>query len=272
MILITGATGFLGQSLLSRLYMPESKIRVLSRNEGKLIELKQKFPSIEIITGDVANEYIVEKALKGVDKVYHLSAFKHVGMAEEQPLQCIETNIIGTINLLKHFTGETFLAISTDKASKVSGVYGASKMLMEKTVSDYASLYKDIDYRIVRYGNVIYSTGSVLCKWKELLQEGKEIIVTDLCATRFFWTVEQSIDLIFDCLKYAKDSTPYCPNMKSMTIGDLLEAMQQKYGKAKSIKTIGLQKGENKHETIKEGGITSEDAIKYTIPEIKELI
>ena len=271
MILVTGATGFLGRELLKNL---KGNIRVLSRNEGKLIELKTEYPNIEIITGCISDSEICKRALKGVDKIYHLAAFKHVGQAEKQPYQCVNTNLIGTMNLLKYFRGTDFIAISTDKAAQVNGVYGASKYLMEEVIREYEYMNADINYRIVRYGNVLYSTGSVLCKWKDALLNGKDIIVTDFKATRYFWTVKEAIQLIFDCEKYAKDCTPYCPQMKAMTIEDLLSAMMLKYadGKMGKITEIGLQQGENMHEKITKDGLSSAEAEKFTIKEIMELI
>ena len=133
----------------------------------------------------------------------------------------------------------------------------------------------DTEYRIVRYGNVLYSTGSVLCKWKDLLEQGKEVIVTDGDATRFFWTVDQAVDLIFDCLENATDWQPHITDMKSMSINNLLKAMSQKYLPANTdlkIKYIGLQPGENMHEIITEEGFSSEHAERFTIEEIQELI
>lgn len=272
MILITGATGFLGNELIKRLYGKDA-IRVVSRNEGKLIELKQQYPDIEIITGDISDPFIASKVCHEVDGCYHLAAFKHVGLAEKQPLQCTKSNIIGTMNLLESFYGKTFIAISTDKAAQVTGVYGATKLLMERVVSEYEELYPEINYRIVRYGNVLYSTGSVLCKWKDLMEKGEEVIVTDLEATRFYWTVDQAVDLIFDCIENAKDTTPYCPSMKSMKIGTLLKAMHQKYGKGElKYKVIGLQPGENKREKVLENGPYSDEVEMFTIDEIMQLI
>ena len=100
-ILITGGTGFLGKNLIKRL--GNNHIRVLARNEGNLISLKEQYPNIEIITGDISNKFICKKAIDGIDEIYHLSAFKHVGLAEEQSYQCIQSNIIGTMNLLRYF-------------------------------------------------------------------------------------------------------------------------------------------------------------------------
>jgi UDP-N-acetylglucosamine 4,6-dehydratase len=274
MILVTGATGFLGRELLNRLQGDRRalSIRVLSRNEGKLVELKQRYPEIEIMSGCVSDPTICGQALQGIDIVYHLAAFKHVGLAEKQPYQCVNSNLIGTINLLRQFTGSSFMAISTDKATQVNGVYGATKYLMERVISEFEQSNPDTQYRVVRYGNVLYSTGSVLCKWKEALLAGDKVVVTDLNATRFFWSVPQAIDLIFDCEKLATDSTPYCPDMKAMSMGNLLEAMRQKYGRDSRVEVIGLQPGENLHETLHKDGPFSNEVEQFTVAEIKELI
>jgi len=276
-ILITGGSGFLGNDLVNRLQGTGCRVRVMSRNEGNLIKLQMKHPWITIITGDVSDRYSIQQAMKGVDGVFHLAAFKHVGLAETQSRECIKSNTIGSLILLEEAVKEDVdfvLGISTDKAAQVSGVYGASKLLMEKLFTQFEKTYPHIKFRIVRYGNVLYSTGSVLCKWKDLIQRGKEVIVTEPSATRFFWNVDQAIDLIFDCFHNAKDSTPYCPDMKSMRIDDLLQAMIAKYGDGTEIpiKSIGLQPGENLHEKVLEEGPASNEVENFTIEEITELI
>jgi UDP-N-acetylglucosamine 4,6-dehydratase/UDP-glucose 4-epimerase len=274
--LITGGTGFLGSRLIERLLEQEvCKIVTVARNEGKLIMLKEKFSQIDIVTGDISKEFVCQSLFEKYrfDGVFHLSAFKHVGMAEHQAIECLESNITGTINVLKYAKDVDFvLGISTDKAAQVNGVYGLSKLAMERLFKNFEEFRPNIKYRIVRYGNVLYSTGSVLCKWKDLIQQDKEIIVTDSNATRFFWTRDSAIDLIFDCLENANDSTPYCPKMKSIEIADLIIAMYEKYGVNEiKIKKIGLQVGENLHETI-DGKIFSNEVEQYTIDEIKEMI
>ena len=278
-VLITGGTGFLGEELVARiLTFKPSKLRVMSRNEGKLISLKQKFPEIETYPGDISNQFDVNQASKGINVCFHLAAFKHVGMAEKFSLECTRSNVIGTINVLEESVRNKFemvIGISTDKAAQVSGVYGATKLLMERLFKQYEELNSETSYRIVRYGNVLYSTGSVLCKWKELLQKDEEIIITDPGATRFFWTREQAIDLIFSCIDNAKNSDPWVPEMKSMSMGDLLTAMSKKYlpknGTLK-IKEIGLQPGENLHEKIMEAGPDSNQVEKFSIEEIIGMI
>ena len=275
--LVTGGSGFLGTALCKRILEAGSRVRVMSRNEGKLIELKQEYPSVEILTGNVVDKHDVNQALIGVDGVFHLAAFKHVGMAEKQVRECIMSNTLGSLVLLEESRDlglDFVLGISTDKAAQVSGVYGASKLLMERLFDQFAENNPNTKYRIVRYGNVLYSTGSVLCKWKKLIEEGGELIVTDPGATRFYWTVDQALDLIFDCLRDSTDSTPYVPEMKGMSIDNLLKAMISKYADnvTPSIKVIGLQPGENLHEVIVVGGLDSSQVEQYTIDEIKELI
>jgi len=146
--------------------------------------------------------------------------------------------------------------------------------MMERLFSQFEKLNPNCKYRIVRYGNVLYSTGSVLCKWKELIAQNQQCVVTDLASTRFYWTVEQAIALIFDCLEKSNNSEPYCPSMKSMKIEDLLKAMYHKYGSNNYIepKIIGLQKGENQHEKIMEDGPYSNEVENFSIEEIIQLI
>lgn len=277
--LVTGGAGFLGQELIARLEAAGcTNIVTISRNEGKLVALKEKFPFVKIIPGDIADPYCAEKAVQGVDAIFHLAAFKHVGLAEQNVRECVLGNVTGTMNILeltRKYPIEFILGISTDKAAQVSGVYGASKLLHERLFTDYERMNPGTKYRTVRYGNVLYSTGSVLCKWKDRLQNDEEVIITDPEATRFYWTVDQAIDLIFDCLDNAQDSQPYVPEMKSMAVGDLLEAMIRKYlpeGNTPKVKKIGLQPGENFHEVIIEGGPNSSEVERFTIEEIMELV
>jgi UDP-N-acetylglucosamine 4,6-dehydratase len=262
-ITITGGSGFLGEKLVARLI--NHKIKVVSRNEGQLVKLKEKYPQIEIITGDIADEWTARKAVKGADEIYHLAAFKHVGLAEKDTYQCVSSNVLGSIQIIKaslEYKPKLLLGISTDKASQVNGVYGATKFLMERLFSEAERLNKKTKYRIVRYGNVIGSTGSFLTKWKDKMKKGEEVILTDPNATRFFWTVEEAVDHIFECIQKAKNSKPYIPKMKGISMGKVLEACQEKFGNC-PVKTIGLQPGENLHETM-DGKIFSNQVEQYT--------
>ena len=275
--LITGGSGFLGEELIKRILSEGGKVTIVARSEVGLIKTKQTFPDIEYYTGDIADKLTL-KRFTDIQGIFHLAAFKHVGLAETQARECTLSNVLGSINVLEHAVDigvEFVLGISTDKAAQVKGVYGASKLIMERLFFQFEKDYPKIKFRTVRYGNVLYSTGSVLCKWRELLKEGKEVIVTEAGATRFFWTIDQAVDLIFNCMQDAKDSLPFLPYMKSMSIGDLLEAMASKYlpeGAELKVKSIGLQPGENLHERILEDGPASDEVQSFTVEEIKELI
>jgi len=277
--LVTGGSGFLGEKLVKKLLENNVQVRVMARDEGKLIYLKEEYPSVEIYAGDISDPFEVAQACMGIDGIFHLAASKHVGLAEKFTRECVKTNIIGSINILEQSLKQKFdfvVAISTDKAAQVSGVYGSSKLIMERLVQQYENLNPDTKYRIVRYGNVLYSTGSVLCKWKESLKNDKEIIITDPEATRFFWTVDEAVNLIFDCMEKATDSSPFIPLMKSMKVEDLLEAMIQKYyphdRERVRIKYIGLQVGENLHEKILEKGPYSNEVEFFSVEEILQRI
>jgi UDP-N-acetylglucosamine 4,6-dehydratase len=275
--LVTGGSGFLGKELIDRLSADNISLRTVSRNEGALISLKDKFPSTEIYIGDISDPFVVKQAMQNINGVFHLAASKHVGLAEKFVKENVKSNIIGSLNIYEQSLNQPLdfvISISTDKAAQVAGVYGATKLLMERLSLQYEKLNTFCQYRIVRYGNVLYSTGSVLCKWKDLISQGKEVIVTEPDATRFFWTVDQAVDLIMDCMKNSTDSTPYCPNMKSMRIADLLQAMIIKYGNGQDvpIKVVGLQPGENIHEKVLDIGPFSNEVESFSIEEILKLI
>jgi UDP-N-acetylglucosamine 4,6-dehydratase len=278
-LLITGGAGYLGRELVRRLIEKgHTNLVAMSRNEGELIKLKEEFPSVEIVPGDISSATACEMAMKDVRGVYHLAAFKHVGMAEDRVSRCILSNVGGTMNLLEvslRTKPKFVIGISTDKAAQVKGVYGATKFLQEALFREFERANPNTKYRTVRYGNVLYSTGSVLCKWKKALEDGTPITITNPDSTRFYWTVKQAVDLIFDCLENAKDSTPHVTKMKSMRAGDLLDAMIEKYGghlDKVGVHTIGLQPGENMHEVVADGLPNSFEAERYTVEEITELI
>lgn len=267
-IVIFGASGFLGEALIERMYGDE--LTVVARDEGKLIALKEKYPNIRIIIGDISNKWVVEEAMAGQEVVFHLAAQKHVGLSEEFTYQTVQSNVIGTMNLLEESRKtkpNLFLMVSTDKASLPKGVYGATKLLAEKLVKQSERLNPDTQYRVVRYGNVMGSTGSFVIKWKPLMESGREVILTDPEATRYFWTVDEAVDLIFECIENANDSTPYIPKMKAISMGQALEACQEVYGMC-PVKTIGLQEGENMHETM-DGINFSDTAEQFTKEEFK---
>lgn len=274
--IVFGGSGFLGGYLIEHLiYLGHKNIISVSRNESAAVALKERFPLISIMIGDIADPWIVKQAMVDADEIFLLSAMKHVGLAEVQVKSCIDTNVIGTMNVINEslITKPNILMfISSDKAAQGTGIYGMSKKIGEKLMAEAEQINFDTKYRVVRYGNVLYSSGSVLCKWRDKMKKGEEVIVTDVDATRFFWSVYEALDQVFicesDCWPSAK---PFVTAMKSIRIGDLLESMMEKYGKV-PVKIIGLQPGENMHEIIVPELPDSFHSERYTKEEILNLI
>lgn len=256
-IVVFGGSGFLGTSLISRLIKQgNTNILAVARNEGGLVALKEKYPCVEIQVGDIANRWTVKKAMKDADEVQLLSALKHVGIADRDVMSCISTNIHGVENVIMESLNtkpKLLMFISTDKAGQPLGVYGCTKKIGERLMAEAETINPDTKYRIVRYGNVAFSTGSILCKWRDKMKTGEEIILTDPEASRFFWTIDEAVDLIFECMDKATNSTPYIPKMKGVTMQLVLAACMEVYGTC-PVKVIGLQPGENMVETT--DGIT----------------
>ena len=274
--LITGGTGVVGQALCSRILYLGGRVRVFSRSADKLLEMKKKYKNIEIMVGDVTNNLEVSNAYENVKGVFHLAALAQA-MQSGGASESIYINLTGSMTVLNESSNnkvDFVLGVSSDKAVQISGPYGATKFLMERLFDEYQEINKRIKYRVVRMGNVIYSIDSVLYKWKSLLENGDEVIVTEPKATRFFLTKNQSVDLMLNGLK-SDSSKPYCDIPKSTSIGNLLQAMANKYlpkGKELKVKEIGLQPNENLHEQIVDGGPMSNEMEQYTIEELERMI
>ena len=274
--LITGGSGVVGQALCSRILYLGGKVRVFSRSANTLLEMKKKYKDIEIMVGDVTNNLEVSNAYKNVKGVFHLAALAQA-MQSGGASESIHINLIGSMTVLNESSNnevDFVLGVSSDKAVQISGPYGATKFLMERLFDEYQEINKRIKYRVVRMGNVIYSIDSVLYKWKSLIENGEEVIVTEPKATRFFLTKNQSVDLILNGLE-TDSSKPYCDIPKSTSIGNLLQAMSNKYlpkGKEVKVKKIGLQPNENLHERILDDGLMSNEMEQYTIEELERMI
>lgn len=272
--LITGGTGFLGRALIRTLIRSGVKnLVVIARNEGKLIELKNDHPEVEIIPGSIEREVIIDKAAAGgLSGIFHLAAFKHVTMAEDHAYECALSNIVGTMNLLEaaaNLKPAFFVNISTDKAAQVRGVYGATKLIGEKLTEEFHRLNPDTRHLIIRYGNVFRSTGSFIYKWEQAARDGLEIILTDPEATRFFFSVDEAVALIINAVINPEVEGTVIPTIKGVSMGVFAEAFSEMTGA--KIRVSGLQAGENKHETM-DGVIFSNQVPQYTKDEIKELI
>jgi len=264
-ILITGGTGSLGQKLVERIlpFKPKS-IRILSRSEKMQDDMIQKFPQCLYFLGDVRNYHSVLHSMRGCDLVIHLAACKHIIVAEAQPTQAVFTNVIGSINVVNsalHLgTVEKCLAISTDKAVDPLNTYGMTKKLMEAIFMEAnrnRGKLKTV-FSISRYGNVLGSSMSVVPLWRKQIDEGKTVTVTDPAMTRFIFTLDDAVNLVFYSLLNAKGGEIFSKQMQAVFLSILADAMT--HGTASDWKVIGQRPGEKKHEIL-----ISEHEMKDTI-------
>jgi UDP-N-acetylglucosamine 4,6-dehydratase/5-epimerase len=278
-IAVTGATGFIGEKLVDELVKNNFIVHAIARNEGKLIQLSEKHKGqIEVFPCSIEDYCLATKALRGCSGIYHLASSKTVELSEENTLKTIQTNIIGSNNLLRYTVENKhikfIITTSTDKAAHISGTYAATKYLVEKLFQEFDKMNSEnCKYRVIRLGNIIYSTSSVLEKWKAKITKGDSVILTDPDATRFLMTADDVISSLFYCLEHSKNAEPFIPKMKALPIKCLLDLMIEKYGNNRNIliDTIGLQKGENKHE-FSTLGYSSEHAEKWSKEELFKLL
>ncbi len=255
-ILITGGAGALGKELIKRIlpYSPK-KIIIFSRDEEKQDVVKKihGFEKCEYLIGDIKDYHAIRNAIRMVDIVIHAAAFKYVDIAENQVMECLKTNVLGSINVINAVKDEKnveiCLAVSTDKSSAPINAYGMSKCLMEKLFYEAGKTKGDLNTKFltVRYGNVLMTTGSIVPKWQKAYLEKKEIGVTDPKMTRFFFTLDDSIDLIFYTLINGNDGEIVSTKMDAIYIKDLAEVMSR--GEV-PVRVIGMRPGEKRDECL----------------------
>jgi len=272
-ILITGGSGFLGNAIADRLEKVVKELRVFSRDESLQEKMMYRYPRVKYILGDVRDYDSLKNALKGVDIVVHAAAVKYLNWAEVQPSDCVKTNIIGSMNLIKACLDNDVkicVGCSTDKAPEAVNVYGCSKQIMEALFKE-ANQYNSTKFLITRYGNVIGSTGSVIPKWLRCIEDNRVIYVTSKDMRRFFMTVDDAVDCV---LKVIDTEENYIPtNLKAINMWHLAELIAKDRG---MIIESELRPGERKYEilsTEKDGKIyTTNEAEDFTDEEILKLI
>lgn len=228
-VLITGGTGFLGKRLA--LALKKSHRVILTGRNNKQNSAAQKFTGCEVLPMDVARLEAVRDTFVETkpDIVIHAAATKFVDLAERQPLECVDVNVIGSQNVARlalEFGVETAIAISTDKAAPpVRNTYGLSKALMERVFCSLDGRNGKTRFLAVRYGNVAWSTGSVLCIWKKMLEERGVIGTTGPNMRRFFFTVDEAVHLVLTGLQHADElhGKVLSRHMKAAMIRDILE-------------------------------------------------
>jgi UDP-N-acetylglucosamine 4,6-dehydratase/5-epimerase len=255
-ILVTGGTGSFGKAFIEFALenLEPKRIVIFSRDELKQYEVRQKFnddPRLRWFIGDIRDQHRLTRALHKIDYVVHAAALKQVDTAEYNPFEYVQTNIIGTQNIIEAAidTGvKKVVALSTDKASSPINLYGATKLAADKlcqSANHYAAGY-ETRFSVVRYGNVMGSRGSVVPFWKQLADEGKEIPITDSRMTRFWITLPQAVQFVVESFDIMKGGEVFVPRIPSMKIIDLAEAVAP----GAKIYEIGIRPGEKLHEEM----------------------
>jgi UDP-N-acetylglucosamine 4,6-dehydratase len=264
-VLVTGGTGSFGRKfveILQRDYHPK-KLIVFSRDELKQHEMRQIFPEkdhMRYFIGDVRDHDRLERAFRGVDLVVHAAALKQVPACEYNPIEAINTNIIGAKNVIEAAIDQgvpKVLALSTDKAVNPANLYGATKLCAEKLFVQ-GNAYSGADktrFSCVRYGNVVGSRGSVVPLFAEQRKTGK-ITITDPRMTRFWLTLDQGVRFVIHCIEAMHGGEVFVPKIPSMNIMDLAAALAPEC----AVDTIGIRPGEKLHEAL-----LSEDEARNTI-------
>ena len=258
-ILITGGTGSFGNELvpfLLKKFNPR-KVIIFSRDEYKQSIMKSKFKDSEIkklrfLLGDVRDIERLKMAMRDVDFVIHAAALKQVPAAEYNPMEFVKTNIHGAENVVLaalHNNVKKIIALSTDKAANPINLYGSTKLASDKifiAANKITGVNKN-KFSIVRYGNVIGSRGSVIPIFKEFIQKKKNYFpITDKRMTRFWFTLQDSIKFVLQCLKIMEGGEIFVPKIPSIRITDLAKAMNSNY----KLKIIGIRPGEKIHEQM----------------------
>ncbi len=255
-ILVTGGTGSFGKAFITRLLNDVNPRRVVifSRDELKQYEARQMFKDdsrLRWFIGDVRDRHRLTRAMHGVDYVVHAAALKQVDTAEYNPWEFVQTNVVGSQNVIEATmdTGvKKVVALSTDKASSPINLYGATKLTADKLFisgNHYAASY-GTRYSVVRYGNVMGSRGSVIPFFRRLAEEGHSLPITDLRMTRFFITLPQAVQFVLDSFETMQGGELYVPRIPSMKIIDLAQAVAP----GAKMHEVGLRPGEKLHEEM----------------------
>jgi UDP-N-acetylglucosamine 4,6-dehydratase/5-epimerase len=259
-ILVTGGLGSIGSEIVRQLmqYQPEV-VKILDNRETELFYARQRFGNnhqVSLSLADVRDKDRINKAIEGVDIIFHAAALKHVLVCEDDPFEAVKTNVLGTQNIIEcameQEVGRVVL-VSTDKVVNPTNVMGATKLLAERLMSAacYSQRPHNTKFGIVRFGNVLASRGSVLEIWDRQLAENQKITITDPEMTRFFMSIPESVRLVFAASYYADYGETFILKMPSIKIGDLAESFLEIRGlPVDRYEITGIRAGEKMHERL----------------------
>jgi UDP-glucose 4-epimerase len=234
------------------------------------MRLRFQNPKIKFYIGDVRDRDSVDDVMAGVDYVFHAAALKQVPTCEFFPMQATQTNVIGSQNVINSAISHgvsRVVSLSTDKAVYPVNALGITKALMEKVVQSASRKLSEGQtvLTLVRYGNVLFSRGSVIPLFMKLIREKKPLTVTEPGMTRFLLPLKEAISLVGFALENGKQGDIFVRNAPSCSIGDLAQALINILGSDSEIKIIGMRHSEKMHETLasKDELLRSEDMGDY---------
>jgi UDP-glucose 4-epimerase len=264
-ILVTGGTGSFGNAVVERLLtLNHRKIIIFSRDEKKQFDMGNKYNSdkLRFVLGDVRDRDSVFHAMYGVDYVFSAAALKQVPNCEFFPMDAIKTNSIGTHNVIDAAIEngvKRVVVLSTDKAVHPINVMGMTKALMERImIAASREKRKETELCGTRYGNVMYTRGSVIPYFVDLMKADKPLTVTNKNMTRFLMPLSASVDLVLYALTQGENGDIYVKKSPAATIGDLAQALVEIFDYKNGIEEIGIRPGEKRHEEL----ISSEEAVR----------
>lgn len=258
-LLITGGTGSFGNAVLNRFLDSEIKeIRIFSRDEKKQDDMRHVLQNskVKFYVGDVRDKRSIDGAMHGVDYVFHAAALKQVPSCEFFPMQAVNTNVLGTENVLDAAIAhgvKNVVVLSTDKAAYPINAMGISKAMMEKVaIAKGRALGKNAGTTIccTRYGNVMASRGSVIPLWIEQIKTAKPITMTDPNMTRYMMTLDDAVDLVIYAWQHGENGDLFVQKAPAATLSVLAEALKQLYHANVEVRTIGTRHGEKLYETL----------------------
>ena len=272
-LLITGGTGSFGNAVLKRFLNSDLKeIRIFSRDEKKQDDMRKKYQNnkLKFYIGDVRDYNSVADAMDGVDFVFHAAALKQVPSCEFFPLQAVQTNIIGTSNVLDAAITKNVkkvIVLSTDKAAYPINAMGMSKALMEKVAVAKGRNIGENGTIIcrTRYGNVMGSRGSVIPLFKEQIASGEPLTITNPDMTRFMMTLDDAVNLVIYAFEHGKQGDLFVQKAPAATISTLAEAVKKMANTDVPTKHIGTRHGEKLYEVLvtKEEMVNAQDLGEY---------
>lgn len=275
-IAVVGATGTLGQALLTLLSELKHDVIGLSRDELKQAQLAPQFPQVSWALADIRDVSSLYPHFRACDAVFHVAALKHVDILENNPMEAIKTNLLGTVNVVEACAlaeVPTLAFCSTDKAVKPINTYGFTKGISERYLL-YCHEMGVLGASIFRWGNVVGSRGSFIDNVAKKLNAGEEIPITDMAMTRFWVDIDDAANFMIK--NYDKTGEVHIPPMKASKVIDMVVAIADVLQKPiKGFNIVGLRPGEKIHEAINATAfeeLTSQTCEQYTASELRGLV